>query len=78
MVPRLRETRPTARGDKDTEITQPRDHSSADPCTSDTKHTRTQHCYLDGDLVRVYPREAEPAMSLFSKAGKGPSLTHES
>ena len=32
MVPRLRETRPVARGGQDAGITQPREHSLADPC----------------------------------------------
>ena len=31
MVPRLRETRPVARGGQDARIPQPRDHSLADP-----------------------------------------------
>ena len=33
MVPKLRETRPRRKRKQDTGITQPRDHSIADPCT---------------------------------------------
>ena len=44
MVPRLRETRPAARGDKDAGITQPREHSLADPCT----------LYLVGHVISSY------------------------